>query len=179
MAVFLLFAFSGLQIRRAYRPKQEGTKHGSAATLVRPGFGSSAGVLRTPRGCQGRGGHPSPQAAWGGGAVSHPPAPPDNNFEAPPASTEKGTDGPARARDAQPARLPARLPARKRRVSRRADGASPGAQTARLPARRPARLPARNRRVLRRAPDASTDAYPARLEARSRHASAACEVFAF
>ena len=41
MAVFLLSAFYGLQIRRAYRPKQESTKHGSATTLTRPGCSSS------------------------------------------------------------------------------------------------------------------------------------------
>ena len=110
----------------------------------------------------------------------------------------KRTDGPARARGAHPARLPTRnrrvsrcatahLPAHKQRVLRRATGAScdaqparlPARKPARLPARRPARFPARNWCVLRRAPDASTDAYPARLEARSRHASAACDVFAF
>ena len=90
----------------------------------------------------------------------------------------KRTDGPARARGAQPARLPACrrrvFSARNWRVLRRATGAfrrttggSPGAQ--------PARLPARNRRVsrrvFRRATGASCDAQPARLPARNRRVS--------
>ena len=41
LAVFLLSAFSGLLVRRAYRPKQESTQPGSATTLTRPGCGSS------------------------------------------------------------------------------------------------------------------------------------------
>ena len=68
--------------------------------------------------------------------------------------------------------LAPRVPTRTLRALRRA-------YLARLPARRPARLPARSWRVLRHAADAFTDAHPARLEARSRHISAACEVFAF
>ena len=196
-AVFLLSAFSGLQISRAYRPKQESTKHGSAATLTRPGFVSSAGCY-SPWLPGERGTPLAPGGLGRGRTVSHPPALPANNFEAPPLSTKKERTDPrahaacnrrvfrrtnSASRDAQPAHLaarnphassgaqPVRLPARKRRVLRRATGASSGAQLA--------RLPARNRRVLRCAPGASSDAHPARLEARSRQASAACEVFAF
>ena len=128
----------------------------------------------TPRSCQRRGARTSPQAAWESRAVSHPPAPPANHLEAPPASTEKRTDGSARACGAQPARLPAR----RRRILRRATGASPGAQPAHLatrnwrvlrrttgasPGAQTARLATRNRRVLQRATGASGDAQPARL----------------
>ena len=125
----------------------------------------------TLRGCQGRGGRPSPQAAWGGRAVSHPPAPPANNFEAPPASTEKERTGPRahaacnrrisrRAPGASSGAQSARLAARTWRVFRRALGASSGAQTARLLARR--------RRVFRRATGASPGAQTARFPARRR-----------
>ena len=99
---------------------------------------------------------------------------------------------PVRAHGAHPARLPTRI----RRVSRRASGASSGAQTgASCDAQtgsscdaQPARLATRNRRVSRRAeparlPTRRRARVPARrlarLPARSRHASAACEVFAF
>ena len=117
------------------------------------------------------GGRPSPQAAWGGRTVSHPPAPPTNNFETPPASTRKERTGPRT------------LAARKRRVSRRAPGASCGALPARVAARnrrvlwrasgafcgaQPARVAARKRRVVRRAPGAYSGAQPVRLATRTR-----------
>ena len=91
----------------------------------------------------------------------------------------KRTDGPARARGAQTARLPAcrwrvfrransascdaqptRLATRNRRVFRRVNSASCGAQ--------PARLATRNRRVFRRASGASCGAHPARLPTRTQ-----------
>ena len=122
-----------------------------------------------------------------------PQALPENNFEAPPASTEKERTGP-RAHAARIRRVSRRATGAssgsQRRVSRRASSESCDAQPAhflarkparlpaRLPARRPARLQARNWCVLRCASDAFTDEYSGRLEARSRHASAACEVFA-
>ena len=87
----------------------------------------------TPRGCYGRGGRPSPQAAWGGRAVRHP----TTTRRRPPPRKRAGR--PAHVRGVQPARLPAC----NRHLLRRATGTSRGVQ--------PARLPARNRRVLRRA----------------------------
>ena len=73
--------------------------------------------------------------------MSHPPAPPDNNFEDPPVSMEQERAG---------SRIHA---AREQRFSRRANGASSGVQTgascdaqpARLP--NPARLPTHTQRV--------------------------------
>ena len=181
MAVFLLSAFSGLQIRRAYRPKQESTQPRRATTLTRPGCGSSlASALRSAG---------DALCSWGPRWACRLPPATKPRSSGRPEREEKGRTGrpallarphgarTARSRRAtgtscgvQPARLPAckpaRLPARKRRVFRRASGASCGAQAA--------RRAARNRRVLRRATGASCDAHPARLAACNRHASAAC-----
>ena len=71
------FAFSA---SRKSSPQTDGlsTKHGSAATSCAPALAQVLGA--SPSGCQGRGGRPSPQAAWEGSAVSHPQPPPDYNF---------------------------------------------------------------------------------------------------
>ena len=133
MFVFLLSAFFGLQIRRAYRPKQESTKHGGATTSVRPGFGSSAGCfsLRLP----GEGGTPLTPGGLGRRRRQPPPGPGRTTTtpRQPPLPAKR--NGRARARTPRatgtsPARARA---ARTRRVFRRATGASCGAQNGASP----------------------------------------------
>ena len=134
MAVFLLFAFSGLLIRRAYRPKQDSTKHGSAATLVRPGFGSSPGCY----------------SPWLPGERGTPLAPGGlgRPHRQPPAGSAGQRLRGSACLHGKERTGPHAHAACNRRVSRRAPGASCGAL--------PAHFAARNRRVLRRAPGASS-----------------------
>ena len=154
LAVFFLSAFSGLQLRRAYRPKQESTQPRSATTLARPGCGSSlASALRSAG---------DALCSWGPRRACRLPPAARPRSSGRPEREEKGRTGRpaprARAHGAHLARTrraSARLPTCNRHVFRRATRASSGAQ--------PARLPARNRRVLRRAPGASRGAQPARL----------------
>ena len=109
--------------------------------FLRPGFGSSAGCfsLRLP----GEGGTPFAPAAWGGGTVSHPPAP----------AGLQQLRGDARLHAKERTGLRA-YTARIRHVfrarTRRAYCASSGAQPARL-ARATGASCAHNRRVSRRA----------------------------
>ena len=119
--------FSGLLIRRAYRPKQASTKHGSATT-VRPGFGSSVGCfsLNLP----GKGGTPLTLGGLKRRRRQPPPAPAGlpqlrGNDRLP----QKETDGPAHAHRVQPARFPRAHAAR----NRRSTGASCGAQNGAFP----------------------------------------------
>ena len=144
--------------RQTARARSTAARHFLAPWLKAQVLGASH------RGCQGRGGRPSPQAAWGGGAVSHPRPPPDYNFEAPPASSQKERTGSRahtarsrhvfRARTRRAERRVFRRTERRvsrraerrvsrraeRRVSRRATGASPDAQTSASSGAQPARL---------------------------------------
>ena len=151
-----LSAFCGLLIRHAFRSNKESNGEGDSHRARRPGEAAPS-ATRRPRRTR------------------------TSRLRPPPG---KRTDGHARARDAQSARLSAP----KWRVFWRINSASCGAQAARLVARkrrvlwrvaprfaaryrlvsafrpalfsesRPARLSARYWRVLRRAPDASFDA---------------------
>ena len=136
-----------------YRPKQESTKHGSAAKLTRPGSGSSAGCYSPWLPGEGEAPRPGRPGEAAPSATRRPRWPTASRLRPPP---RKRTDGPARAHGVQPARLAARS----RRVSRRALGASCGAQAA--------RRAARTRRIFRRATCASCDAHPARLPTRAQ-----------
>ena len=182
--VFLLPAFSGLQIRRAYRPKQASSKHGSATT-VRPGFGSRAGFfsLRLP----GEAGTPLTPGGLGRRRRQPPLGPGRTTTPARrrPLPAKERTGRRARCAHAarlprahatrtrrvsraQPARLPtrrkARLPARRAaRLTARRTARLPARRAARLPARRAACLPARERRVYDARTSASSGAHTARL----------------
>ena len=119
--------------------KKENSQPGGTFSCHRPGRGSSAGCY-SPWLPEERGMPLAP------GGLGRPHRQPPDNFEAPPASTEKS--GRARAR------------------TRRATGTSSDVQ--------PARFAACNRHVYRRATGASRGAQPARLAACNQHVSAAC-----
>ena len=120
------------------RPEHEARERGN---FLRPGFGSSAGCF-SPW-LPGERGTPLAPGGLGRRRRQPPPASAGQQLRGAARLHAKRTDGPARAHGAHAARLPRAHTARIRRVLRRATGASPDAQPARLPARRTARLPAR------------------------------------
>ena len=139
-----------------FSEKKENSQPGGTFSCHRPGCGSSAGCYSPwlP-------GEREPPLALGG--LESPHRQPPDNFEAPPASTEKSGRARActrRAIGTSSGVQPARLPACNRHIFRRATGTSCGVQTA--------RLPANNSHALRRATGASRGAQPARLAACSR-----------
>ena len=135
----MLSAFSGLQIRRAYRLKQESTKHGSATTLSAPRLWLKCWVLFRK---DARGGTPLTPGGLGR-RRRQPPLGPGRTTTPARLRPPSQKNGRAGAHTAHTRHL-------FRARTRRAHGASPGAQPARL-ARATGASCTHSRRVSRRA----------------------------